>query len=472
MSHAILIIEDEPTIGKNMATYLTRHGFEVRLAACAEAGLAEVDSFKPDIVVLDFNLPGMNGIEALGRLRQSAGEIKTIMITGHGSVELAVEAMKAGAYDFLTKPVSLSQLKLLLEKALGQERMEEALSYYRRKEQDQTRFNDTMLGESVKMCALKQTIAQVLAAERDLADTDAPAVLITGETGTGKEVVARALHAGGPRSSKPFVEINCASIPAQLLESELFGHERGAFTDAKERKLGLVETADGGTLFLDEIGDMDLALQAKLLKLLEEKTVRRIGSLRDYRVNIRIIAATHRPLEQLAQEGKFRTDLFFRLRIIHLQVPPLRERGNDILLLANHFLKVQGARYRKPDLTLSAEVQAILARHRWSGNVRELRYIIEQAVLLTRGRTIEPMHINLSASIVAPVDGIVATDEAFIATERFPADGLPLADVERGLLLKALHRTNWNVTRAGKLLGLSRDTMRYRIDKFQLTPQS
>lgn len=212
---------------------------------------------------------------------------------------------------------------------------------------------------------------------------------------------------------------------------------------------------------------MDLALQAKLLKLLEEKTVRRIGSLRDYRVNIRIIAATHRPLEQLAQEGKFRSDLFFRLRIIHLQVPPLRERGNDILLLANSFLQIQGARYRKLGLTLSAEVQAILVRHRWSGNVRELRNIIEQAVLLTRGRTIEPMHINLSAIIGAPAEGIVATDEAFIATERFPSDGLPLADIERGLLLKALQKTNWNVTRAGKLLGLSRDTMRYRIDQFQ-----
>ena len=472
MSHAILIIEDEPTIAKNMSTYLTRYGFEVRVANCAEDGLAAVETFKPDIVVLDFNLPGMNGIEALGRLRQTAGDLKTIMITGHGSVELAVEAMKAGAYDFLTKPVSLSQLKLLLEKALGQERMEEALSYYRRKEQEDSRINDTMLGESPPMRALKATIEQVLEAERDLSDVDAPAVLITGETGTGKEVVARALHFGGPRSDKPFVEINCASIPAQLLESELFGHERGAFTDAKERKLGLVETADGGTLFLDEIGDMDLALQAKLLKLLEEKTVRRIGSLRDYRVNIRIIAATHRPLEQLAQEGKFRSDLFFRLRIIHLQVPPLRERGNDILLLANHFLQVQGARYRKPGLTLSAEVQAILVRHRWSGNVRELRNIIEQAVLLTRGRTIEPMHINLSANIGAPASGIVATDEEFFSPSSSPADDLPLADIERGLLLKALQKTNWNVTRAGKLLGLSRDTMRYRIDKFQLTPQS
>jgi two-component system response regulator AtoC len=472
MSHAVLIIEDEQTISKNINTYLSRYGYEVRTASSAEEGLAAAAEFKPDIVILDFNLPGMNGLEALARLQTEAGGVKTIMITGHGSVELAVDAMKAGAFDFLTKPISLSNLKHLLEKALGQERMEGALSYYRRKEQQESRLMEsTMLGESPPMRTLKQTIDQVLAAEHDLSDSDAPAVLITGETGTGKEVVARALHYNGPRREKPFVEINCASIPSQLLESELFGHERGAFTDARERKLGLVETADGGTLFLDEIGDMDLALQAKLLKLLEEKTVRRIGSLRDNRVNVRIVAATHRPLEQHVRDGKFRADLYFRLRIIHLQVPPLRERGNDILLLANHFLQIQGTRYRKAGLMLSPEVQAILTRHKWPGNVRELRNTIEQAVLLTRGRYIDPTHIHLSASIDGPETGFVATDE-LAGTTRLPNDGVALAEVERGLLLQALHKTGWNVTRAAKLLGLSRDTMRYRIEKFQLTPQS
>ena len=390
MSHAILIIEDEPTIGKNMATYLTRHGFEVRLAASAEDGLAEVDNFKPDIVVLDFNLPGMNGIEALGRLRQTAGQIKTIMITGHGSVELAVEAMKAGAYDFLTKPVSLSQLKLLLEKALGQERMEEALSYYRRKDQDQIRFNDTMLGESVQMRALKQTIGQVLAAERDLSDTDAPAVLITGETGTGKEVVARALHAGGPRSSKPFVEINCASIPAQLLESELFGHERGAFTDAKERKLGLVETADGGTLFLDEIGDMPAETQTRLLRVLADSEFYRVGGHVPVHVNVRIIAATHQNLESLVREGRFREDLYHRLNVIRIHLPGLRDRREDIPRLARHFLKRAADELGGEAKVLLPETEAYMAGLSWPGNVRQLENACRWLTVMASGREIVP----------------------------------------------------------------------------------
>jgi transcriptional regulator with PAS, ATPase and Fis domain len=276
------------------------------------------------------------------------------------------------------------------------------------------------------------------------------------------------LHFNGPRRQKPFVEINCASIPAQLLESELFGHERGSFTDAKERKLGLVETADGGTLFLDEIGDMDLALQAKLLKLLEEKTVRRIGSLRDEKVNVRIVAATHRPLEQLVREGKFRSDLFFRLRIIHLNVPPLRERGDDILMLARHFLRIHGGRYGRPTLSLSPEIERVLVRHRWTGNVRELRNVIEQAVLMSPTDIIEPTHLNLAPS-TAPHGGEGGEGQHGGELFDVTGDGMQLEDVERGMLLKALEKTNWNVTQAAKLLGVSRDTLRYRIEKFRLS---
>ncbi len=280
MTGAVLIIEDEATLGKNLRTYLDRAGFDVVLADTAEGGLAELERFKPDAVLMDFKLPGMNGIEALGRVHEVAPGLPVIVVTGHGTVELAVEAMKAGAYDFLTKPVPLAKLRILLERAMGQERQAQALSYYRRREAAQGGL-ESLIGESPAMRQLKARIAQLLQAERNLQDADAPAVLVTGETGTGKELVARALHYGGPRRERPFVEINCAAIPAQLLESELFGHERGAFTDARERKMGLVETAAGGTLFLDEIGDLDLGLQAKLLKLLEEKTVRRLGGLRE-----------------------------------------------------------------------------------------------------------------------------------------------------------------------------------------------
>ena len=265
-------------------------------------------------------------------------------------------------------------------------------------------------------------------------------------------------------SRKPFVEINCASIPVSLLESELFGHERGAFTDARERKLGLVETAEGGTLFLDEIGDMDLALQAKVLKVLEDRTVRRIGSLRDQKVDVRIVAATHRPLEALVQAEKFRSDLFYRLRIVELAVPPLRSRGGDILLLARHFLAVHGARYNKANLRLSPAVERQLVAHRWPGNVRELRNVIEQAVLLAAGELIDTDQLNLSTVLDPALSGAAPASEG-------GQDSLRLDKAERDLLLKALETAKWNVTRAAKLLGVSRDTLRYRMEKFQLTPQ-
>jgi len=455
MSFAILIVEDEATLARNIGLYLQRHGFETEIAGSAEEGLQRLDAFKPDAVLLDLRLPDMDGLTALARMRAAESRLLVILITAHGTVETAVEAMKAGAYDFLTKPVALSKLKLLLDKALGEQRRDGALSYYREREA-QSAGLDKMLGESEAMRALRRKIAQVLDAERQLIDADAPAALVTGETGTGKELVARALHFSGPRRDRPFVEINCTSIPAPLLESELFGHERGAFTDARERKLGLVETAAGGTLFLDEIGDMDPGLQAKLLKLLEEKTVRRLGSLRDQKVDVRIVAATHRPLDALVRDGKFRADLYFRLRVVELAVPPLRARGADVLLLARHFLDFHGRRYGRPGLRLSADAEARLIAHDWPGNVRELRNAIEQAVLLAPGEVIEAEQFNLRAA-PAPAESAGTA----------PPD-LRLDRVERDLLLKALQATHWNVTRAAKLLGVSRDTLRYRMEKFSL----
>jgi transcriptional regulator with PAS, ATPase and Fis domain len=318
------------------------------------------------------------------------------------------------------------------------------------------------------MLALKQTIAQLVQAESQMRDADGPAVLVLGETGTGKEVVARALHFNGPRRDKPFVELNCAALPAQLLESELFGHERGAFTDARERKLGMVETAEGGTLFLDEIGDMDIALQAKLLKLLEEKSVRRIGSLREQRVDVRIVAATHRPLEALVREGRFRADLYFRLGVVQLRLPPLRERGADILLLARHFLQHHAARYGKPAPALDKAAEAVLLEYSWPGNVRELRNMIEQAVLLNTGSVISAPQLTLSrlgsTSSSTP-------DHADAAANRAPPE-LTLPEMERQALVKALQVAEGNVTRAARDLGISRDTLRYRIEKYGLdTPQ-
>jgi DNA-binding NtrC family response regulator len=464
---AVLVVEDEATLARNIKTYLQRNGYDAETAGSAEEGLAAFDRFKPDAVVLDLRLPGMDGLAALARLRASDPSLVVIMLTGHGSVETAVEAMKAGAYDFLTKPVSLSKLTLLLEKALGEARREETLHYHERRQASHAGL-ENLLGESEPMRALKSRLAQVIEAEMHLTDTDAPAVLVTGETGVGKEVVARALHYSGRRADKPFVEINCASIPAQLLESELFGHERGAFTDARERKLGLVETAAGGTLFLDEIGDMDLGLQAKLLKLLEEKSVRRVGSLRDQKVDVRIVAATHRPLETLVKEQRFRSDLYFRLRVVELAVPPLRERGADILLLARHFLAVHGARYGKPGLRLSPATERALAAHCWPGNVRELRNDVEQAVLLAAGPTLELEPARLSPVSSAPPPP-AAAQSAAVAVDAAP-ESSRLDRAERALMLESLETTQWNVSRAARLLGVSRDTMRYRMEKFRLAP--
>ena len=465
MTHAVLVIEDEDVLARNILIYLQRHDYEVSLAHSAEEGLALLDEVRPDAVVLDFNLPGLNGLEALARIRAFDPGIRVLMVTGHGSVEMAVEAMKAGAFDFLTKPVALSKLRLLLDKAIGETRRDSALSYYQKRDA-QSAVLDGLLGESAPILALKQTLAQLVQAEANMRDAAGPAVLVLGETGSGKEVVARALHFNGARRDKPFVELNCAALPAQLLESELFGHERGAFTDARERKLGIVETAEGGTLFLDEIGDMDIALQAKLLKLLEEKTVRRIGSLREQRVDVRIVAATHRPLEALVREGRFRADLYFRLSVVQLRLPPLRERGEDILLLARHFLQVHAARYGKAVPALSEAAEAMLLGYAWPGNVRELRNAIEQAVLLNTGDVISIRHLGLSsvgAVLLGEADAAAAPARA-----ARPSVEATLPEMERQALVNALEASEGNITQAARDLGISRDTLRYRIEKYGL----
>ncbi len=465
MPHAVLIIEDEEVLGRNVLLYLQRAGFDAQWAASAMDGLAQYESMRPDVVVLDYHLPDLDGLQTLQRIRALDPGARVVMLTGHGSVELAVQAMRAGSVDFLTKPVALSQLKLRLERAVGEERQVSALRYYQDRDA-QTGVQPGLIGESPPMLALHGTLTQLLEAEMQLRDDDAPAVLVLGETGTGKEVVARALHDGGPRRHKPFVELNCAALPAQLLESELFGYERGAFTDARERKLGLVETAEGGTLFLDEIGDMDVALQAKLLKLLEEKTVRRLGSVREQRVSVRVVAATHRPLDMLVREGRFRADLYYRLCVVQIHVPALRERGDDILLLARHFLALHAGRYGKAAPMLTAAAEAALVAHPWPGNVRELRNVVEQAVLLNNRESIDSTQLGLMSTMaplsMAPASAPPRPPPSLGADTTLPA-------IERQALLHALRSNGWNVSRAARALGITRDTLRYRIDKHGLS---
>jgi DNA-binding NtrC family response regulator len=391
------------------------------------------------------------------------------MLTGHGSVQVAVEAMKQGAADFLGKPVALDELKLVLERVLSQRRIEGALAYYRDR-QAETSGIARLLGTSPSMHALKQKLQQLIQAERGIREGAAPAVLIHGETGTGKELVARALHFDGVRHARPFVELNCASIPTNLLEAELFGYERGAFTDARQRKAGLVEAAEGGTLFLDEIGEVDIGVQAKLLKLLEDRTVRRLGGLREQTVDVRFVAATNRDLERMVREGRFRADLFFRLRIVDLALPPLRARGDDVLLLARTFLKTHGGRYGKPNLTLSEGAERALLNYAWPGNVRELRNAVEQAVLLAERNVIEAAQFPFCKSLT-PSESPAAAEAVTIAPA-LPNSGMKLGDVERDLVLQALERTGWNVTRAAQLLGITRDTLRYRMEKHRIRPSA
>jgi two-component system, NtrC family, response regulator AtoC len=307
MNKIVLVVEDDEILASNVCIYLGRNGWDAQSCSSAEDALKVAESLHPDAVIADQSLPAMSGIDMLQRLLAIDAQIKVIMMTGDDSARTAVQAMKAGAYDYLTKPVAMAELNIMLERAIGTKRMEQTLQFHKQRQSEGAGLKG-LLGASPAMQELKATVGQVLEAERRMADGGLPAILIQGETGTGKELVARSLHFDGTRRDGPFVEVNCASIPSHLLEAELFGHEKGAFTDAKERKTGLAESADGGTLFLDEIGEIDYALQAKLLKLLEEKTIRRLGSVKERKVDLRIISATNRDLEQMVREGKFRSD--------------------------------------------------------------------------------------------------------------------------------------------------------------------
>ncbi|GAA6142384.1 sigma-54 dependent transcriptional regulator [Hydrogenophaga sp. 5NK40-0174] len=469
MNYTALIIEDEPLLARNMMLYLQRHELECQAAGSGEEGLMMVDEVRPDVVVLDHNLPGKTGLSVLEELRARDAQLPVVMVTGHGSEQVAVDAMKLGAFDYLIKPVSLHQLKQVLDRAVQQQRQASELRHLRAQSAgaSATKGSAALLGSSSAMKQMRHRLAQLVDADRRLTQGAPAAVLIHGETGTGKELVARSLHFDGPRSEGPFVEINCASLPSQLVESELFGHERGAFTDAKERRIGLVEAADGGTLFLDEVGELELATQAKLLKLLEDRRVRRLGSVRDQEVDVRVVAATNRPLEAMVQAGTFRGDLFFRLGALRIDLPPLRAREGDVVELAKVFLARTARRYGKPDLRWSREALDALAAYAWPGNVRELSNVVEQSVILCASPEVGVSDLNLPAAPAVPPDARHGAAPA--ATTGFGGQA-SLPDAERQMLEQALTQHRWNVTQAARALGISRDTLRYRIDKYDLKP--
>ena len=443
----LLIVDDEELVRWSLRERLERDGYVVLEAGTAAAGIEQAAG-GIDLVLLDYRLPDGDGLTVLRRIKEQAPDTPVILMTAFSTVENAVEAMKHGAYHYLNKPFNLDDVALMVEKALETSRLRREVRTYRSSQSREFSF-DAIIGDAPAMVEVKALLARV-------ATSPASTVLLTGETGTGKDLAAKAIHYNSDRAAKPFVNITCSALPEQLLESELFGHERGAFTDARQQKRGLFETADGGTVFLDEIGEMTPGLQSKLLRFLEEKTFKRVGGLAYVRVDVRVIAATNRNLEGEVRAGKFREDLFYRLQVMPISLPPLRERRGDVRLLAQWYVDRYSREFRKRIRGFTPAAMALLEQYRWPGNVRELRNAIERALLLIDHEWLGPEDFGtLSRADAATVF-------------RLPADGVNLEEVERQLLVQALERAGGNQTHAGHLLGINRDQVRYRIEKFGL----
>ncbi len=434
MTHSILIVDDEAGIRESLCSILAEEGYRPEAVASAEEALAIVDRGGVDIVLMDIWLPGMDGMEALERLQALARPPVVVMITGHGNIETAVRATKLGAFDFIEKPLSLEKIIVVIKNSMARLRLEE--ENRRLRAELEQRYQ--VIGESVPMKALRQQIAVT-------APTNGR-VLIYGESGTGKELVAHALHVASRRSNQPFVEVNCAAIPEELIESELFGHIKGSFTGASEDKTGKFQKADGGTLFLDEVGDMSLKTQSKVLRVLEEQRFEPVGSNAAVKVDVRVIAATNKKLEEEIARGSFREDLFYRLNVIPFSVPPLRERPEDIPILARFFLSEFSSAYGRRTKELSSAALDVLMRYPWPGNVRELRNLIERLVIICPQQRIEPQHLP---------------PEVFRGAARSPQQPYSTlhearSAYEREFILRKLQENQWNMTHTAAALGLER----------------
>ncbi|MEE9268814.1 MAG: sigma-54 dependent transcriptional regulator [Candidatus Krumholzibacteria bacterium] len=450
MSKLILIIDDEKTIVWSLGEALKDSGYQVLDANTGEKGIGIFKERAVDLVLVDLKLPGENGIEILQKVKAADRSVPVIMMTAYGEVETAVEAMKNGAYDFVLKPFALEKLKVTIANALEAHRLKSEVTYFRERSVSKA-YND-FIGQSAPMAAIFEKLAKI-------GKSKASTILITGESGVGKELVARTIHASSYNEPRPFMEINCASVPETLLESELFGYEKGAFTDAKVRKKGLVELAEGGTLFLDEIGEMGITLQSRLLRVIENKTFRRVGGVQELRVNTRIVAATNRNLEAAIEEKMFRKDLYFRLKVIPLHVPPLRERREDVPLLVNHFVERFNHELGKHVNPVAREVMEILIKYDWPGNVRELKNVIERAMLLDAEDAILSEHLPSEIYHAAPAaQGSDKT--AHLLTSFFP---MTLKEVEQIQILKTLDQTKGNKSKAAGILGISRQTLREKL---------
>ena len=450
----LLVVEDDAGMRDFLAGGLRRRGYAAEVAGDGDSALASLASIDVDVVITDLNMRGMNGLELCERIVTNRPDVPVVVITAFGSVDSAIAAMRAGAYDFLTKPFEFEALELAVARAAQHRSLRAEVRRLRAEVAGAPPFAE-LVGESAPMQRLYDLMGRI-------AGSDA-SVLITGESGTGKELVARALHRSSPRHAGPFVAINCAALPEPLLESELFGHVRGAFTDARADRVGLLAQASGGTLLFDEIGELPATLQPKLLRALQERRVRPVGGTREQPFDARVIAATNRDVDGMVEDGSFREDLFFRINVIHLSVPPLRDRGNDVLLLAQRFLEREAQRTGKPLAPIGPEVAERLLSYAWPGNVRELHNCIERAVALARYDRITvddlPERIQRYRAPASPSE------------EHGPL--LPLAEVERRHILRVLDECGGNQTMAARILGLARRTLHRKLAEYRASdPES
>jgi two-component system, NtrC family, response regulator AtoC len=446
----VLVIDDEKLVRWSLQQKLMREGYEVETAPTGEEGLNLLNDDSFDLLLLDLRLPGMDGSDVLRELKKLEKDIAVVVLTAETGISRAVECVRLGAHNYLCKPFEFEEVRVALEKAYQELKMRREMSRLQR--QQRRRFGmENIVGDTPPMKALREMLGKI-------AESDATSVLIEGENGTGKELAARAIHFGGGRAKQPFMDINCSAMTDTLFESELFGHERGAFTDAKTAKKGLFEMADGGTVLLDEIGDMKLAMQVKLLRVLETRQFRRVGGTQDISVDVRVIAATNKDLTTMVGQGEFRQDLYYRLKVISVRMPPLRDCAEDIPKLATHYLKSFAQEFKKPEKQISPAAMAALQQYPWPGNVRELRNVIERAVILESDPVIEPKHLPAEISL-----GVKRAGRWLF---ELPAEGIALVNVERELVAQALERCGGNQSRAAALLGIERDALRRRLMKF------
>ncbi len=461
MKPTIAIVDDEARMRRSLTMLLSDLEANFIEAADGHEALSIWEQDIPDVVITDLKMPKLSGMELLREIKKRDPDVPVIVITAYGSIENAVEAMKEGAFDYITKPFDEKKILPCVENALRMRRLISEVRYLRKEIEGKYNF-ENIVGQSAAICKVLEMAGQVAKSDTT--------VLITGESGTGKELVSRAIHFNSARSSDPFVAVNCAAIPPSLLEAELFGFEKGAFTGAVRQKKGRFELASGGTIFLDEISDMPLDIQAGLLRVIEEQEFERLGGTRTIKVNVRVIAATNKDLASLVTRGQFREDLYHRINVFPIHLPPLRERPEDIPLLAKHFMTEIGASLGKKPVRLTDSALNALMEQRWPGNVRELRNIIERALILCQGEAITRNHLIFNEPVSAKrMDRIDLEELCSVALDQ---TDFSLEQLEERLLKLAMERAGHNVSRAARLLGMTRATLRYRLEKFGLTPQS